>query len=106
MDDVDFVGKTAVFAVAQHSFVPDTTKPHNVFCCLKPLFFEEGTPCDPADFPSRGLVWWMLRGHTKALAEPGRLVVGELEAGRNPDAEEFDAYQVAVDSVKAPDPAT
>jgi hypothetical protein len=106
MDHEDFIGRTAVFAVAQHSFTPDSSKPHNVFCCLKPLFLEDGTPCDAVDFPSRGLVWWMLRGNTRTLAEPGRLLTGELEEGRDPDAAEPDRYQVRIDSVAPANAAT
>lgn len=52
---------------------------YNKFCKLVPVVHPDGSKPVAEDFPNDGEVWWMLAPHTTHLAEPGRLVVGELE---------------------------
>jgi hypothetical protein len=77
----------------------------NQFCKLVPVVYVDGDQPDESDFPNDGEIWWMLTARTAMLAQPGRLVAGQIEDAIRYD--EFDKsasrYQVKIQSVQEVD---
>lgn len=88
-----------IMMVAQ---VPFQTPDMNQFCKLIPIAYVDGVRPPPESFPNDGEIWWMLTAHTSHLAEPGRLVVGEIEPSVRYETEKPDSsrYQVIRESVQ------
>jgi hypothetical protein len=102
MVNLDLEGTTVILAVAQRAFEKESDSGVvNTFSTLIPLLYEDGRRAQRADFPHNGDVWWMIRGGVRGLAEPGRLIVGTLEASERADTPGKARYQVRVDSVEA-----
>lgn len=87
-----------IMAVAQQPFTSDL----NQFCKLVPLADLDGNRATPGEFPNDDEIWWMLTAQTAALAEPGNLVVGDIEDATRYSADDpnSSAYQVVRDSVR------
>ncbi|HEY3967182.1 MAG TPA: hypothetical protein VGM05_21665 [Planctomycetaceae bacterium] len=88
-----------IMMVAQNYF--ETPDLHQ-FCKLIPLVYVEGTRASASDFPNDGEIWWMLTAETARLAEPGRLVVGQIENAIRYDEHDprASSFQVKRDSVQ------
>jgi hypothetical protein len=89
-----------LMVVAQRPFELDP----NRFCKLIPLMSLEGEECDPIDYPNDGEIWWMLTAQTAHLAEPGHLVVGDIEVAPRFDGydEKSSQFQAIRESVRDP----
>lgn len=88
-----------IMMVAQKWF---DTVDGNQFCKLIPIVYVDGTPPEVEHFPNDGEVWWMLTAPTARLAEPGRLVVANLERAVRFDEDDPNSsyVQVVRDSVR------
>ncbi len=94
----EYLEKRVVLAVAQRPFESNG----HTFCTLAPVMHEGGMVVSTEDFPRCGLVWWMLRAGTSGFAEPGRLVMAQLEEAVrwDPDDENSMYYQALIPSVE------
>lgn len=75
MNYLELEGDRWIMAVGQKPFFAGG----NEFCTLVPVISENGRRGKPELFPNSGLVWWMVRSGAKGWAQPGRLVVTNLE---------------------------
>jgi hypothetical protein len=92
-----------IMMVAQEPFLAGEYQ--NQFCKLIPVAYVDGEIPDPADFPNDGEIWWMLTVQSAMLAQPGRLIVGQIEDAQryeqfNPESSQ---YQVKLHSVQEVD---
>ena len=95
-------GRVVTLAVAQKPFDKEGYGGFaNTFSTLVPIVYDDGDRADPADFPAKQDVWWMIRSGFPALAEPGRLVTGTLEHSQQVGHPDKANYQIRVDSVDA-----
>ncbi len=102
MVELDLEGRVVTLAVAQRPFDKEGAGGFaNTFSTLVPVVYDDGSRADPADFPAKQDVWWMIRSGVRALAEPGRLVTGQLERSQQVGHPDKAHYQIRVESVDA-----
>jgi hypothetical protein len=105
MVELDLEGRVVTLAVAQKPFDKEGAGGYpNTFSTLVPVVYDDGSRADPADYPAKQDVWWMIRSGVRALAEPGRLVTGTLERSQQVGHPDKAHYQVRVESVDAARP--
>jgi hypothetical protein len=101
MVELDLEGRVVTLAVAQKPFDKESAGGFsNTFSTLVPVVYDDGSRANPADFPAKQDVWWMIRSGGRALAEPGRLVTGTLERSQQVGHPDKAHYQVRVESVE------
>jgi len=73
----------------------------NRFCVLTPLITLDGARLDPADFPNRGKIWWLVR-HDLLPIQPGSLWVTSVEPSRiaDPNLPDKDRWQAIPSSIR------
>src|ERR1035438_4900340 len=100
---MEHLGKKVILAVAQLPFEhTGESGAVNSFATLVPILTMDGELLDHDDFRHYGLVFWMVRQHALAFADPGRLIAGKLEQAVNPQRLE---YQLAPDSAEVVQPS-
>ncbi len=106
MFDAELLGEKAFLVVAQRPFEYETEYGVvNLFSSLHPFLLEDGTPATPGDFPSNGMVWWMVRPAVRGFAEPGRLLYATLEEARESSMPGKAWYQAQIDGIEPARPA-
>lgn len=73
----------------------------NRFCVLTPLITLDGARLDPADFPNRGKIWWLVR-HDLLPIQPGSLWITNVEPSRiaDPNLPDKDRWQAIPSSIR------
>ncbi|MFO0963728.1 MAG: hypothetical protein U0625_12620 [Phycisphaerales bacterium] len=89
-----------LLVVVQKPFLTDSGE----FCKLAPLIYLDGDYPRPEEFLNDGEVWWMLTPRTRGFAEPGRIVVAQLERAVRFDERDEDksSVQAVIDSIRDP----
>ena len=89
-----------LLAVVQKPFLTDSGE----FCKLAPLIYLDGEYPRTEEFRNDGEVWWMLTPRTRGFAEPGRVVVAQLERAVRFDEQDEDksSVQAVIDSIRDP----
>lgn len=89
-----------LLVVAQRPFQTDSGE----FCKLAPLIYLDGDYTRKEEFLNDGEVWWMLTPRTRGFAEPGRVVVAQLERAIRFDETdpEKSGVQAEINSIRDP----
>ena len=92
--------RPTLLVVVQKPFQAETGE----FCKLAPLIYLDGNYPQTDDFRNDGEVWWMLTPRTRGFAEPGRIVVAQLEAAKVFDDTDPNksSVQAKIDSIRDP----